>query len=431
MVGLANPESASKPIAGSLQALDDPIKRAQLKTMQRRASGLLVLATIVFVIARLLEEAYPWLGYVRATAEASMVGGLADWFAVTALFRHPLGIPIPHTAIVAARKEQVGRALGRFVQQHFLSPAVLSQRLASLRITEQLARWLVNPENSRTVAQHAAKGLASAARVLRDEDVQELIDGVLVRRVRETQVAPLLGRVLSVMTAGDRHQELLNEAIKLLARAVDENQEVIRERIERETPWWVPDIVDAKIHQKIVTALDRTLREIRDDPQHELRARFDTALRDFIDKLHTSSDVQERAEQIKEELLDAESVRRFSSGMWEEAKGAIIRRAESVESHPPGAIESGVESLGQTLLNDPALMAKVDGWIASIALALVERYHGEVSALISQTVDSWDPQVTSQRIELAVGKDLQYIRINGTLVGGLAGLLIYVVSKFM
>ncbi|MBC7791079.1 MAG: DUF445 family protein [Anaerolineae bacterium] len=414
-----------------MQPLDDPIKRAQLKTMQRRASGLLVLATIVFVIARLLEEAYPWLGYVRATAEASMVGGLADWFAVTALFRHPLGIPIPHTAIVAARKEQVGRALGRFVQQHFLSPAVLSQRLASLRITEQLARWLVNPENSRTVAQHAAKGLASAARVLRDEDVQELIDGVLVRRVRETHVAPLLGRVLSVMTAGDRHQELLNEAIKLLARAVDENQELIRERIERETPWWVPDMVDAKIHQKIVTALDRTLREIRDDPRHELRARFDAALHAFIEKLHTSSEVQERAEQIKEELLDAQSVRRFSSGMWEEAKSAIIRRAESVEAHPPGAIESGIESLGHTLLNDPALMAKVDGWIASIALALVERYHGEVSALISQTVDSWDPQVTSQRIELAVGKDLQYIRINGTLVGGLAGLLIYVVSKFM
>ena len=412
----------------TLQPLDDPVKKAQLARMKRRATGLLVLATVVFVVARALEHAYPWLAVVRATAEAAMVGGLADWFAVTALFRHPLGIPIPHTAIIAARKDQIGRTLGRFVQRHFVSPEVMAQKLQSLRVAEQLARWLATPEHSAAVARHTATALANASRVLRDEDVQALIDGVLARKVRGTAVAPLIGKVLSVMTAGNRHQELLNEAIKLVTRAVDENQELIRDRIAQESPWWVPGLVEDKMHEKIVAGVDRTLREVRDDPNHALRRRFDEALADFIDKLHHSPEVQERAERIKEELLDAAALRRFSSAIWEDAKAALLRYAENPEAYRPEAMERGLVSLGQTMLSDPELLAKANRWITNVALYLIERYHGEVEQLIATTVAAWDPEVTSQRIELAVGRDLQYIRINGTLVGGLAGLLIYLVS---
>jgi len=399
--------------------------------MKRRASGLLLLATALWIVSEIFVARYPWLAYVRATAEASMIGGVADWFAVTALFRHPLGIPIPHTAIVAARKDQIGRSLGNFVSRHFLSRDVLAARLASLHVSKHLADWLAVPENSRTLAHHTATALASGARILADEDVQELIDRVLVERIRSTEVAPILGQMLSLLTAGDRHQELLDEAIGLLARTVDQNQELIRDRIEAESPWWVPGMVDDRIHRKIVTGLDNTLADVRDDPNHPLRRRFDEALANFVRKLNESPEVRARAERIKLEILDAAAVRRFSSSIWEDAKGALFRYADAPNAFAPSAIERGLVSLGEAVSRDEALLARVDALIADVAGHLVDRYQGEVAELIAQTVTSWDPEVTSDRVELAIGKDLQFIRINGTIVGGLVGLAIYVFSRFI
>ena len=410
---------------------DEATKRAQLARMKRRATGLLVLSTAVFFAAALLVHQYAWLDPVKAAAGAAMVGGLADWFAVTALFKHPLGLPIPHTAIIAARKDQIGRSLGNFVQRHFLSREVLAEKLAHAQVGEHLAAWLSEPANARAVARHAATAVAGGVRVLRDEDVQELIDGVLKERIRRTQVAPLAGKLLSVITEGGRHQEILDQAIALLARAVHENADAIRDRIEKESPWWIPEAVDDKIHKKIVTGVDRTLQEVRADPGHPLRQRFDAALEDFIAKLNGSPELQARAEALKLELLDDAAVRKFSAAIWEEAKSALFRYAERPDSFSPGAIERGLVAFGETAKTDPQLVAKLNGSIADIALAVVERYQGEVSALIAQTVAGWDPDATSQRIELAIGKDLQFIRINGTIVGGLAGLAIYYIAKLL
>ncbi|HEY7670807.1 MAG TPA: DUF445 family protein, partial [Gammaproteobacteria bacterium] len=209
---------------------------ARLCRMQRLATGLVALMAVAFVTTSFLRARYPYIDVIWAFSEAALIGGLADWFAVTALFRRPLGLPIPHTAIIAARKDQIGRTLGRFVQRHFVNPEVLEARLRSLRIAEHLARWLSAPENSALVARHTATALSNAAHVLRDDEVQTFIDGVLVRKIQATPVAPLLGKALSLVTAGNRHQELLNEAIRLLARAVDDNQEMIRDRIARESP---------------------------------------------------------------------------------------------------------------------------------------------------------------------------------------------------
>src|SRR5688572_2542578 len=208
--------------------------------MRRIASGMLLGAAVLFIIARILERTYPWMVFVRVTAEAAMVGGVADWFAVTALFRHPLGIPIPHTAIVPTRKDRIGRALGGFVQNNFLSREVLSDKLRSKRIAEAGATWLVQPANTRSIARHVAAGLAAAAQVVRDEEVQELIDQSLVSRARKVQVAPVLGNVLSLFTMSNRHQALFDRFIHLIARLVDENEEQIRAKIREESPWWVP-----------------------------------------------------------------------------------------------------------------------------------------------------------------------------------------------
>jgi len=410
---------------------DEATRQAALDRMKRRATALLVVATVIFFVTRLLESHYTWLGIIRATAEAAMVGGLADWFAVTALFRHPMGIPIPHTAIVPARKDRVGRTLGAFVQKNFLTREVIANRLRSIDVATRLAQWLASPDNVRQIARHAASSLASAAELVRDEDVEAFIDRGVAERVRSMKAAPLLSKLLSVITADNRHQELLNEAIRLAANAVEDSRALIRLRVEEETPWWVPSAIDDKIYRKIVSAIERTLIEVRDDTTHPLRERFDIAIDNFIEKLNNSPAVAARIETIKEELLLSDTARRFSSGLWSRAKTALVRYAEAPEEIAPGTIERAINAFGEAVLKDPELLQKVDDFIVDVAMFLVDRYQSEVADLIAHTVQSWDPEMTSRRVELATGRDLQFIRINGTLVGGLAGMAVYLISKLM
>ena len=397
--------------------------------MKRRATALLVIAAVVFVVARLLEPRFPWLGYLRATAEAAMVGGVADWFAVTALFRQPMGLPIPHTAIIPARKDRIGRSLGGFVQRNFLSRDVVASRLAAVRAGEHLARWVSQPENARLISRHVAAGLAGATRVMRDEDVRDAIEKHLLGRIRATRVAPIIGNALSLLTAGDRHQELLDRAIVLVARFVSENEELIRDRIRAESPWWIPERVDDKIHDKIVSGIERTLQDVSINPDHPLRGRFDHALDEFIERLRTSPEVIARAEQIKAEVLDSPAVREYSRGLWDDVKHRLVRYAERSDDEGPGAVERGLVALGNAVLADPTLMAKVESWITEMVLYAVEQARDEVAHLIEHTVAAWDPDDTSRKIELQIGRDLQFIRINGTLVGGLVGLLLYSIGK--
>jgi uncharacterized membrane-anchored protein YjiN (DUF445 family) len=410
-------------------------RQLRLTKMKRLATGMLVLSSAIFIVARGFERVHPWLGFVRAAAEAAMIGGLADWFAVTALFRHPLGIPIPHTAIIPEKKDQVGRTLGGFIQKNFLAREVIASRLQALHIAERLALWLREPENARTIARQAANAIARALPLLDDADVQRIIDGTVASRIRNTEVAPLLGKLLSLVTAGDRHQELLDEAIRLAARGVTENHDLIRDRIAAESPWWIPTSVDDKIHEKVVGSIERTLHDIRDDEGHPLRIRFDNALHEFIGRLQYDPAVIARAEQIKNDTLGDDAVRRFSLSLWSDAKEALMRYAERTaapgDAGNPGALERGLTSIGDALLADPALLARADAAIVNGALAVVEKHQDEVGALIASTVAAWDPDVTSKRIELAIGRDLQFIRINGTVVGGLVGLGLYTISWFM
>jgi uncharacterized membrane-anchored protein YjiN (DUF445 family) len=421
--------SAAADTSLPVTAFDEELRAKQLNEMKRRAAGLLVLAAIAFAISHYLRAQYPWLAWVQAFSEAAMVGGLADWFAVTALFRHPLGIPIPHTAIIPSRKDRVGELLGAFVERNFLNRNVIERRLLEARLGERLAKFLAEPANSRAVARHAARALVAAAESMRDDDVQSMIDSAILDRIRRTRVAPFIGRGLSLITEGNRHQALLDEGIRLAARAVTENEDIIRRRIEAETPWWIPGAVDEKILRKIVHGIERTLQEVGEDPDHPLRQRFDAALNKFIDDLHNSPEVMERAEQLKEEILSAEAVRHFSSSIWADTKAALVRRAERAEESDVDAISNGLARLGTAILGDPELLERVDGWLRNGVLGLVERYQSEVSELIANTVRGWDPTATSQRIELAIGRDLQFIRINGTVVGGLVGLVLYAITR--
>lgn len=419
---------APQPVA----MVDEAERRRQMESLKFRATLLLVLSGVVFVIARYFESRYPWVGYVRATAEASMVGGLADWFAVTALFRRPMGLPIPHTAIIPSRKDRLGRTIAAFVQKNFLTREVIEARLSTLKVGEKLARWLSQPENARTIARQAASALASGAQMLRDDDVRAMIDKSVEERIRETKVAPIAAKVLAVVAESNQHQELLNEAVGLLARALQQNRDLIRQRVDQESPWWVPTAVDDKIYRKIMQGIERTLIAVQKDPAHPLRARFDQALRTFIDNLQHSPDTGEKAEAIKRDFLEAESVRRFSASLWSDAKEALIKFADQPDevAREGGAVEKAVTTFGEAIANDPELVRQLDSAVTDVAAFLVTRYQQDVADFIVTTVENWDAEVTAQRVELAIGRDLQYIRINGTLVGALAGLVIYTLSKF-
>jgi uncharacterized membrane-anchored protein YjiN (DUF445 family) len=415
-----------------MQELSNPEERQRnLDRMKRRATGLLVVMGVIFVVASILETQHPWLGYIRATAEASMVGGVADWFAITALFRHPLNIPIPHTAIIPSRKDRIGRSLGNFVQNNFLSPDVLTAKLRAATISRRAAEWLSQPENARKAAQHLASVLRRAFEVIRDEDVHALLDRSVVEPLRRMPIAPVLSKGLALLTVDNRHQQLLDRVIHGLTRLVAENEALIRDRIREESPWWVPEMVDDRIHQKVLGGIERTLYEVGADPDHQLRHQFDDLLADWIVQLQDSPEVNARAEAIKQQVLDPETSGRLAASLWEELKEALGRQGQVGDEGPLSAVARGLSALGKAALDDESLLEKVDGWIIGAVLRVVDQHRHEVGQLIAQTVSAWDPEETSRRIELLVGRDLQFIRINGTLVGGLVGLLIYTATRLL
>ena len=410
---------------------DEAERQAQLDRMKRGATGLLALAVAVFVAARMFESRYPWLGYVRATAEASVVGGLADWFAVTALFRHPLGIPIPHTAIIGKQKDRIGRIIGNFVQQHFLAREAVSAKLREMRIAERVAGWISQPENGQRIAAQLASGLARTLEALPDAKIRELIHQGAVDRLRATQVGPVLGKTLALVVAGDRHQELLNQALKLAGQAVTENRELIRQRVRAASPWWVPGVVDERIYHRIVVAIESLLGEITADPVHPVRARFDTAIRDFVERLQHSPEAGARAEALKQEWLSDEAIAELTSWIWDSTRRAVAGYAAKGEGAEPGPLARGLSGFGTTLLENPSQLEELEEFVIELLAEVLERHRHEVSDLIARTVARWDAEATSRRMELAVGRDLQFVRINGTLVGGLVGLLLYTVPRLI
>jgi uncharacterized membrane-anchored protein YjiN (DUF445 family) len=411
------------------EPLDDATRQLLLRRMKRVATGLLLVASVIFVIAHILERRWPWVAFVRATAEAAMIGGLADWFAVTALFRHPLGIPIPHTAIVPRHKDRVGQILAGFLQRHFLSAEVVGEKLRSAHVAQKMAEWIVDPEHARTVARQAAVALSAGAKATQTETVQHMISTAVANKVEKTPVAPLLGKALELVIEDDRHQDLFDDAIRLMARAVSENRQFVRDRIDRETPWWVPEQIDEKLTEKIVKSINRTVQDVHNDPSHPIRERFDVALRSFIERLQTDPRAIERAEAIKRDFMNDEVMRDIGGAIWHDVNESLAKVAEREEGAGLDAITRALVAFGKAVQEDEELMAKVDKWVIDVASQLVERYRDEIGELVTDTVSKWDPEATSLRIELAVGRDLQFIRINGTLVGGLAGLLIYTLSR--
>ncbi|MBA3889297.1 MAG: DUF445 domain-containing protein [Gemmatimonadaceae bacterium] len=409
---------------------DDSEKAQRLAAMKRRATGLLVFVTVVFVVARLYESRHPSVGWVRAMAEAAMVGGLADWFAVTALFRYPMGIPIPHTAIIPNRKERIGRSLGNFLQSYFLRRDVLERRLAGLGLSRRIMAWAALPENAPRIAHQLAQGLARAAEVVPADEMKTGLHNTLVAQGRKVHVAPLLGQALLLVAADNRHQRLLDRVLELVQRLLTENRELIRQRIATESPWWVPTAIDDKLYAKLVNGTERIIWEVATQPDHQLRRQFDRILGEYVEGLRDDPEVIGKAERMKERLLEQPVVEELAGALWESTQRALIRYA-SPDAGAPQPLERGIITAAEAALKNDALLAEIDEAINKVVLGAVEQYRHEIAAVIERTVAEWDPKDASQRIEIAVGRDLQFIRINGTIVGGLVGLLLYAFSHFI
>lgn len=410
--------------------LNEAVRRKELARMKAVAAGALVVAAIIFLAARYFEASYPWLGYLRATAEASLVGGLADWFAVTALFRHPMGIPIPHTAILQKQKDRVGKILGNFVQNHFLSRSVLAPRLAGIHPADRAAEWMSQDGNRALLARHLAGGLARAVESLPDTEVRELMHRSATSRLEQVQLAPLVGDLIEVAATGSRPQELLGEVIGAVTAAVRDAHDTIRQKVREEAPRWLPMPVSNKVADRIIHGIERTLAEMTVDPAHPIRKRFNAALEQFVVRLKTSPEMQQRVEGLKQELIGHPMVEDFVTSIWEQARAAAARYRDAPEAASLGPLEEILAGVAESLKTNDALRSELDHFVIEAVASVLEQHRHEAADLIAATVADWDPAVASERIELAVGRDLQFVRLNGTLVGGLAGLVIYTLTHW-
>jgi len=421
----ASPVDDASPWGGS-----DEVRRSRLRRMKSVATGLFLVAAAIYALTLVLVGANPdgWAGYVQAGSEAAMVGALADWFAVTALFRHPLGLPIPHTAIIPTRKDQMGSTLGEFVGTHFLTDDVVRDKVAAAEVTRRLGAWLAEPEHAATVAGEMGRALRGLLVVLDDDQMRTMIERVIAERVERTEVSPALGHLLGQVVADRAHTGIVDVLADRTYAWVVANRTTLVHVVGKQAPTWTPRFVDDMVADRIHLELVRFLAAIRDDPDHEVRQAIDRLLVQFADDLRSSPATRDRVERAKVDMFNHPDVQRSVGRIWETAQRVILDAADDPDSELRVRAAGALAQAGQALATDPGLQASLDGWIIDTVVSLVGDYKVQLTSVITDTVARWDGPETARRIELAVGRDLQFIRINGTVVGALAGLVIHAVT---
>jgi uncharacterized membrane-anchored protein YjiN (DUF445 family) len=403
-------------------------RHRQLVVAKRRATALLAAVSVVFLLSAVWGGDATWVGYVEATAAASMVGGLADWFAVTALFRHPLGLPIPHTAIVVERKDQFGATLAGFMRESFLTEEVLVERVRSAGVVSRLGGWLAKEANASRVAAELADAAVAGADLLRDDDVHRTLEDVVRDRIEAIPLAPLAGRALRFFTEGGRHDEVLDATFAGLDRYLAVHGQELRRQLGTKSPWWLPGAVEDRIFDRLLDGVRTVLQEMAADRHHTLRRQFDARLHLLAAELETSADLRQRGERIKHEVLSQPQVREWVASLWADAKGQLRAQACDPGSELRRRLVVGIMAGGRRLQDDPELAATVQRALERAVAYVADHFDGDVAAFISGTIARWDAQETASRLELLLGPDLQYVRINGTVVGAVAGLALHGVS---
>ena len=404
------------------------LRTRRLAAARRRATALLAGVTVLFVVVTAVGVHGTFLGYVQAGAEAAMVGGVADWFAVTALFRRPLGLPIPHTALIVERKDQFAATLGQFVQENFLTADVLAERIRSAGLVPRLAAWLSDPANATRFAGHAADAVVTAVEALRDEDVQRVLTAELTRAAEAVEVAPLAGRALRVVIAGGQHAELFNVILSGADHYLADHYDELRERFEGEAPRWLPDAAYRLVFDRLYTRLRYRIAAMAADPDDETRQQFEAWIAGLPDRLETSPELRERGERFKRDVLGSAGLRDWSSSLWSKAKETLRIQAADPESELRHRLADALAAAGRRLGSDRRLQEGLERMVESGARALADQFHDDLAGLVTGTIQRWDAEETSFQLELLLGRDLQFIRINGTVVGAGVGLALHAIA---
>jgi uncharacterized membrane-anchored protein YjiN (DUF445 family) len=405
----------------------------ELRRMRAIATLLLVAMAVVFFVSRALLDRDPVWGFVQSFAEAAMIGGIADWFAVTALFRHPLGLPIPHTAIVPRNKDRIADSLARFLRDYFLVPAVVARRMRRLDVASAAGRWLSQPPEGGGRLRHGASRMAAdLLESLDQERLGGMVKGAIASRLRATNIGPILGQSIAAALAENRHLPLLDAAIRWMARTLDANEHLIRDMVEKRANTlmrWTG--LDERLANGIIDGLSKLVADMAADPGHPLRLKAEDALQKLAFDLQFDVETQAKADRIKEELLDNPAFQRWIGGLWEQGRASMLRMARDPEAAMAGKFGEALRQLGTTLEQDSALAATINRFARRAAVGAAADYGDSIVKLVSDTIRGWDARTITGRLENAVGRDLQYIRINGTLVGGLVGLFIHTVDVLL
>lgn len=405
----------------------DELQRAALLRQRRIATGLLLLMAALFLAARFIPDPGFWAQLLEAGAEAALVGGLADWFAVTALFRQPLGLPIPHTAIIPRNKARIGEGLGRFVEQHFLAPELVSERLRRIDFAEHAAAWLAKPENAHRLSHRAAAAVPYVMTLLQDRELQDFFRRTLNRQIEQVNLAPVAGRLLRILTESDQHQVVFDQALRLARDFVRRHEERIYEIVADRSQWWVPSSVDRAIAARIIRGVLELLEEL-EQHDHEARRGFRGAIEELIHNLEHSTVHQARVEEIKRQLLSSPTVQAYLGSLWERLRVLVEDDVNSPSSRLHDGIAMALQSFALHLPQDEGLRQRINRRVEKLVIEFVVPWRTEIGNFIAEVVRSWDTRTVTERVELAVGRDLQYIRINGTLVGALVGCTLFLLT---
>jgi uncharacterized membrane-anchored protein YjiN (DUF445 family) len=406
----------------------DAERRRRLRQMRSLAVALLVFAAVVYLVT--LDGDGFW-GYVNAGAEASMVGAIADWFAVTALFRHPLGLPVPHTALIPKRKDEFGRSLEDFVQENFLQEEIIRDRLVVARISARVAEWLRDPANAARVVAEGSAILAVGLNRLRDDDVEALVSEVLLPRLVVEPISPIAGNLLTEILRDNAHHGLVDLALEEGHHWLVHNQDTFTQVIGERAPWWAPDRLNEVVTERLHLEAIRWIADIRADPHHRARRALDSQPEQLAADLLSTPRTQERAERLKRRLIEHPQFLASGMAVFDAIRQALLEALADDDGPLRERATVELVAAADRLGADKTMQGRLDSWVADLAVFAVRRYGGELTAVITHTVEGWDGKEAAQRIELHVGRDLQFIRINGTIVGGLVGVLIHAITTTM
>ena len=405
-------------------------KLQNLRRMQAIALALLLTMVAMLAVASVNVTAHPLVPLLKAFAEAAVVGAVADWFAVVALFRYPLGLPIPHTAIIPNNKDRIGESLGHFVEENFLTPENVIQRLARVNIAEASATWLAVPANSDRAAGGICAMVPRLLTMIQDEDVSRFITRTLLGELEKLNLSRVAGEVLELVTSGEQYQALFDDALKGIERLITSNQALILNKFS-EASKYTPEFIDQYIVDRFVAGIARLLQEVVADPVHPLRIQFVDSTRKLIEKLKTSPEMYDRSVAIKRQIIDHLRTKPYYATLWNEIKTRILADVASDRSRLRETVSSLLNALGSGLAKDEVMQQKLNEWSLGALQTLMLAHRHQISLLITDVVKSWDAQDVSEKIELEIGKDLQFIRLNGTLVGGCVGVLLHLVGMLL